>query len=711
MLTKLTIKLYKYTDTAAWAKLCHTKLGIFLVSVMLGALGTLGFAPYHFWIVTLTVLAFQFFFVSTLKSLKAVFCSLLLFFTAMNTLTLEWLNYVMTGFGGLPAIVSYSIETLFSAYLALFHAILGTFAFRLAMRRIKKSPASTASATTNTAPTDAASNTERAAVSKDTTLGDTQKVVASQATSSANVSSKSKVDDDYDEDDDEYAVEMAPRGLSTSSYDSAQSGDNVQSSANQTQSYSTSASEDENLNCLDDTADVAQARSSALNQAQSQQTDGRSAVVLKRAPLGGHASGMASGSDRLYPVLTLKDGIERRLFKNAFLLGFLPAALVIADYIIGVLFTGFPWMYVGYTTVTGPFTAFAPLVGVRGISLLLFICAGAIALSIERRYIYLPVAGVIFFIGVITMGAKYVSPMDPIKVAGIQGNIEQSIKWKPEQTIPSIDKYMHLTTPEIGKNDLIVWPESAMPVYVQQIFPMLDDLNFFSHEQQTAILLGIQRITPAKKSYNSMFVLGQNEDFHYAQTYDKRQLVPFGEIVPFADYTRQLGSIFNFPMSSFTRGDYNQEQIRINKGNLKFIPALCYESIFPELMLSMHNDETNGIIMISNDSWYGNTRGPIEHLSIARMRSMEMQKPMIRVTNSGITAHINELGEIVERLPSDKEGVLHMTYTPTEGSTPYARFGISIFIVLVLLSIFAGFMLRRVHQDAGRQQFEDMIRP
>lgn len=652
MLTKLTLKLYKYTDTDAWARFCHTKTGIFLVSVVLGALGTLGFAPYNIWVVTLATLAFEFFFISTFKSSKRVFFSLLLYFTAMNTFTLEWLNYVMTGFGGLPPIASYSIETLFSAYLAIFHACLGTLAFRLSMRRIKKDELETGNSHGKDSAASAADDSAASAAN------DSSANASSANDATAKGDAKTADADDFDDEDydDEEAVEAPPPAFSSR---------------------------------------PVPAESSA------------SPSKMQDMP----KHGISAGSTRLYPILTLKDGINRRFFKNAFLLGFLPAALVLADYIIGVLFTGFPWMYVGYTTVDSPFASFAPLVGVRGISLLFFICAGAIALAIERRYVYLPVAGFIFFVSIIIMGIKYVTPMEPIKVAGIQGNIEQSIKWDPNHTIPSIKKYMNLTSPELGKNDVVIWPESAMPVYVQQIVPLLDDLNFLANEQETALLMGIQRVTPNKLSYNSMYVFGQSKNLFDAQIYDKRQLVPFGEVVPFENLTRQLGSIFNFPMSSFSPGALDQKQIHIEKFDLKFIPALCYESIFPELMLSMHSDETNGIIMISNDSWYGDTRGPIEHLAIARMRSMEMQKPMIRVTNSGITAYIDELGAIVERLPSDEEGVLHMQYVPTSGTTPYAKGGIYIFIFMVLATIALGFMLRRVRQDAAQQLFNDMIRP
>ena len=208
-----------------------------------------------------------------------------------------------------------------------------------------------------------------------------------------------------------------------------------------------------------------------------------------------------------------------------------------------------------------------------------------------------------------------------------------------------------------------------------------------------------------------MFLLGQGPDLDNLQNYDKRQLVPFGEVVPFEKYTRQLGSIFNFPMSSFTHGAYEQKQMFLEQQGLSLIPALCYESIFPELMLSLHDENTNGIIMISNDSWYGDTRGPQEHLAIAQMRSLEMQKPMIRVTNSGITAYINEKGEVVKRLPSNVDGALQMNFVPTKGMTPYVRFGnIPLYILLVLL-IIIGIYLRSQDQDERIAILKEMVRP
>ena len=479
-------------------------------------------------------------------------------------------------------------------------------------------------------------------------------------------------------------------------------------------------------------------------------------------------------------------------------------------------------MYLGYIATDGPFASYAPLVGVRGITLVIFICAGALALTLERRFIYLPIAASLFLVGVFMMEVRYTSDLPEIKIAGVQGAIPQSIKWDPRHTMPTIEKYLSMTMEYFGKSDLIVWPESALPIFAQQIMPLLNDINIHADATGTPILLGIQRYEYAKEaspssaesakssadtqnnntdanipvqpsndeqlitingkssdtqqataqtaaqataqataqaaaqaaepaaeltkandkvvvaqstaeqaaqdnsadahhgqllsrpprlSYNSLFLMGQGDQLAYVQIYDKRKLVPFGEVVPFAQYTRALGSIFNFPMSSFTPGSEQQQQMHLEQKDLYFIPAICYESIFPEAMAAMHDERTNGIIMVSNDSWFGDTRGPEEHLAIARMRTMEMQKPMLRITNSGISASIDALGKVQHELPRNEAAVMYEDFTPAKGNTPYMLWGnIPLYIALPLL-VLVGIFFRHKEEDLQDLHFQELVRP
>ena len=616
-----------------------------LASLILGALATLGFAPYHQWVILLISLAFEIFLLMRLSCKKHIFLSLLLYFTALNALTLEWLNFVMTGFGQLPLLASWLIELIFSAYLAFFHALLGTVAFSLALKRLKPTTPAQTDTPTPAAQTDAAAQT-------DTSTQPTKADQADGADRSAESSADSDDDDDYDDSD-----ALPSRGVA--------------------------------------------------------------AVMTTPELTGGALPGWVPNSEQLngqsikgYPCFKLK-GHEVRFYKNVFALCFLPLALIGADFIIGWLFTGFPWMYLGYGLLDGPFSAYAPLVGVRGLSFLFFICAGALALAVERSYVYLPIAGVLFLIALFTQGISYVKELAPVTMVGIQGNIAQAIKWDPRNTIPTIDKYLNLTRPLIGHNDLIIWPESALPVFIGQVEPLMADLNSYAYERHSPILVGIQRYEPPRTSFNSIFLLGQAPDLNAAQIYDKRALVPFGEVIPFESQLRKLGPLFNFPMSSFTKGasDQAQLQLKSEERTLNFVPAICYESIFPELLATMADDSTNGIIMVSNDSWYGDTRGPQEHLAIARMRALELQKPMMRVTNSGITAYIDAQGQLVKRLPQNVDGVLQVELVPTQGQTPYGRLGNLPLCVLMVLTAAAGLTLRRREITAEQESLSTLIRP
>lgn len=638
---------YRISDLSMWERFVHSNIGVCLASITLGLIGTLGFAPYTMWPVTIATLTFEFYFLVTLKNKKQVFMSLLCYFGALNAATLEWLNFVMNGFGDLPIVLSWFIEIIFSIYLALFHAIFGTLAFKFAYKKVD--PNQTLSARI-------------------------------RALSKKEHAQNNDADDKYAEDKDATDKTKA-KPITHSSTD-------ISLERSNSTSYTSSSNQD--IDDEDDDYDPYYV----------------DPALSRGIPLTSENTAAADIPEETVPVQ-----YENRFFYNAYLLCLLPLALVLADFVIGWLFTGFPWMYVGYIAVDGPFSSYAPLLGVRGITLILFITAGSLALTLRRRYIYMPIAGMLFLVGVFMLGVPYTKNLSPIKVAAVQGNIAQSVKWNPLNTVPTIRRYTNNTRDLFGKYDLIVWPESALPVYVQQIRPLLDDLNRKSFETDTPLMMGIQHVTENDESFNSIFLFGQDEDYTKAQYYDKRKLVPFGEVVPFASVTRALGKLFNFPMSSFTEGRRDQQQFHLEKHNLRLVPAICYEAIFPELMLDLNDKNTNGIVMVSNDSWFGDTRGPYQHLNIARMRSLETQKPMIRVTNSGFTVYIDKEGKVEKELPADKFGILEMEFVPTEGMTPFSRFHDIPLLIVMLLLIGGALYLKTIDEDISARELEALVRP
>ena len=184
--------------------------------------------------------------------------------------------------------------------------------------------------------------------------------------------------------------------------------------------------------------------------------------------------------------------------------------------------------------------------------------------------------------------------------------------------------------------------------------------------------------------------------------------MPFGEVIPFKELLRPLGSVFDIPMSSFTRGSFIQEPIEIN--GLLYTPAICFEAIFPETVAAIDSEKTSGIIMVSNDTWFGPTKAPVQHLNIARMRAMELSKPMLRATNSGITAYIDEKGNVVSSLETDIEGVLKLDFKPVEGQSIYSKVhNIPLYILLLLLTALGFYTSRKEYKEGS--DLSSLVRP
>lgn len=391
---------------------------------------------------------------------------------------------------------------------------------------------------------------------------------------------------------------------------------------------------------------------------------------------------------------------------NVLLLFFLPAAFLISDLIIYYLFTGFPWNYVGYSAISSPLKAYAPLIGVLGINLCIYLISAALALAALRKFYFLPIAAVILTFAIIMQGSQYTSKAKDYDIALVQGNIKQELRWDLATRAQIIHTYLDLSEELFKQKDLIViWPESALPVYKEIEKLLIDELQAKLKEQDSYLITGIQTLNQNKtKAYNSILLLdGSNE-----QLYNKSHLVPFGEFVPFEDLLRPLAKIFNFPMSSFAKGEHIQKNFNINE--LKLINAICYESIFSDIIRDNNHRDSGAIIMLSNDGWFGNSRGPYMHLAISQMRSMELQKPMLRVTNNGITAIIDHQGNITQSLERNKALVLQNKFTSYIGNTPYAIIGNSFNYLAIFLLITLGFYYRN-KKNSNLENMAHLIRP
>jgi len=361
-----------------------------------------------------------------------------------------------------------------------------------------------------------------------------------------------------------------------------------------------------------------------------------------------------------------------------------PALWLVTDWLRGWIMTGFPWLWLGYSQSDSPLAGWAPLLGVEGATLGVLLSGCALYLLISRRSIGLPllVLAACWGGGALLRDWSWADASGKLKVALVQGNVEQTLKWVPEQRWPTLLKYLDLSEPHLDA-DLIVWPESAIPAMAFEVSDFLQRTDAALRSQHTALITGIidyQR--SSGRYYNSLLGLGQiNADadadngYHpgHGNRYFKHQLLPIGEFVPFEQWLRPLAPLFHLPMSSFSRGDWQQRNLQA-KGH-KIVPAICYEIAFNEQLRANLQPDSELLLTVSNDAWFGDSIGPHQHLQIARWRAMELARPVLRATNTGITAIIDAAGRIQQRLPQFEAGALADTIVLYRGLTPFARWG------------------------------------
>ncbi|QUN05039.1 apolipoprotein N-acyltransferase [Shewanella yunxiaonensis] len=373
-------------------------------------------------------------------------------------------------------------------------------------------------------------------------------------------------------------------------------------------------------------------------------------------------------------------------------LALFPALWVLTEWLRGWVLTGFPWLWAGYSQAMGPLKPLAAYIGTLGISFLLAMLAGSLVLLVRKRWMSLPL--LLALLVVMVWQAPKHSGIErtgkTVSVALVQGNIPQSMKWDPNALWPTLLKYMDLSRPHFDKQ-IIIWPEAAIPAPEAMVEPFLDNANKVANLNNTAIVAGIVSMAQTD-FYNSLIVLGnahqpQQSGGDYqvngSNQYRKHHLLPIGEFVPLESLLRPLAPLFNLPMSSFTRGAYVQPNLQAL--GYRLAPAICYEIAFPEQLRDNVNAETQLLLTVSNDAWFGESNGPLQHMEIAQMRAAELGRPLLRDTNNGVTAVVDEHGAITARLPQFQEGVLTADVPLVKGVTPFYKFGQWPVLILSLL--------------------------
>ena len=367
------------------------------------------------------------------------------------------------------------------------------------------------------------------------------------------------------------------------------------------------------------------------------------------------------------------------------------AVWVIFEWLLTWFLTGFPWLYPGYGHLQTVLANLMPIGGVSLASLGIVVTSVylAVALTNARRVTALVLATVPWAIGLALSPIEWVQSGAPRTVALVQGNVDQTLKWDADNRLSIVDTYLDLTDPHWG-TDLVVWPEAAITLYEHQAREVLEFLDERGEESGTTVVLGIATAQRTPDGtwmiYNSALATGPG-----AGRYTKRQLVPFGDYVPFEDLLRGLIGFFDLPMSAFTAGPWHQGPL--HTGTARAAMAICYEIAYAELMRQSAAG-ADVLITVSNDTWFGTSIGPLQHAQIARARALENGRWLLRGTNNGVTAIVDHRGRMTDALPQFEQAVLSGEFHIMKGRTPYSRYGDGWLVALCLAGLIAGLFHR-----------------
>lgn len=361
--------------------------------------------------------------------------------------------------------------------------------------------------------------------------------------------------------------------------------------------------------------------------------------------------------------------------------------LSLGEYLRGNLLGGFPWNIIGYIwTDSIVMMQSVSLIGIYGLGLFTFLASTSIILVFYRikygLYALLPTL-FLFIYGEIRLNLNIDETDKFIQIRVVQPAINQNEKWDEKLKSKHIEKLISLSLIDNDKfkPKLILWPESSLPYASSKLEKNIEIFSWLSEEQ--VLIAGITRTkyknNLLSKIYNSAVISDKLFNYNY---YDKVKLVPFGEYNPFRKFfnSKKLtkGTL------DFSSGE-NTNIYKLINTNLDLGILICYEIIFSSKVIN--GNRPDFLVNLTNDAWYGDTYGPLQHLAAARARAIEEGMPVLRSANTGISAVINQYGQYLKRLELGEEGVIDINMPLNKKKTIFSIFGNSIYLITLIFML------------------------
>ncbi len=379
----------------------------------------------------------------------------------------------------------------------------------------------------------------------------------------------------------------------------------------------------------------------------------------------------------------------------------MPAAWVSIEWLRGMIFTGFPWLTLGYAHSDSPLAGYAPLLGVYGVSLAAAVSAGLLATLWRERWnrqgrIALAVLIALWVGGALLRNVAWTQPHgEPFSVALVQGNIAQDIKFNEDALAGTLDTYRRLALQSDAR--LTILPETALPLLRHEVpQELIEQLRDHARQNSGDMLIGAFE-RDHRSYYNSVFTLGMADEQHYR----KQHLVPFGEFIPLRPLIGWfINEVLNIPMGDLARGDAVQAPLDVTGQHVA--ANICYEDVFGEEIIRALPQATL-LVNFTNDAWYGHSHAAAQHNQISQLRALETGRMMLRATNTGVTSIIGANGNVLQQLPQHQQALLQGIAQGYSGTTPYVRWGNAAAWLLIALMLAYAWMRRKPVSEAVQE--------